>query len=161
MSAPTLPGRPSGSPSVNTNDNEAIDASIAALPCDIAAVPALLDDIANLRSSFDTSSRGGGGAGPADRKARLALLAKARKLVQALETPRETMLKHVGAETACFFSIALGVDIGLFVELAKDEGRPKSKEELAENLGFAVDALGVFSFLFPLLFFFPCFEPSF
>jgi len=161
MSAPTLPGRPSGSSSVNTNDNEAIDASIAALPCDIAAVPSLLDDIANLRTSFDTSSGGGGGAGPADRKARLALLAKARKLVQALETPRETMLKHVGAETACFFSIALGVDIGLFVELAKDEGRPKSKEELAENLGFAVDALGVFSFLFPLLFFFPCFEPSF
>lgn len=132
MSGPVLPHCPAAS-ATNTSDNEAIDASIAAAPCDIASVPSLLDDITHLRRGFDASTR--------DRASRLALLAKARTLVQALETPRETMLRHVGAETACFFSLALGVDIGLFVELAKEQGCPKTTASLAKALNFDADAL--------------------
>jgi hypothetical protein len=68
---------------------ETVDISIASAPCDISSVPRLIDDIASLGSAHDLS---------ADRDARLSLLEKARSLVAALETPRETMLKHVGAE---------------------------------------------------------------
>jgi hypothetical protein len=68
---------------------EIVDLSIASVPNDIGSVPGLLDDIAFLGSTHELS---------ADRDGRLSLLEKARSLVAALETPRETMLKHVGAE---------------------------------------------------------------
>jgi len=59
------------------------------LPCDPGSVPGLLDEISQLRDKCDVST---------DRGIRLELLSKARALVQALETPRETMLKHCGAQ---------------------------------------------------------------
>ncbi|KAK1749993.1 hypothetical protein QBC47DRAFT_127715 [Echria macrotheca] len=111
---------------------EQIDLSIASTPQDIAKVPGLLNDIASLGSSHDLSI---------DRGARLALLEKARSLVTALETPRETMLKHTGAETASFVSIALGIDIGLFKEMAKNGGSAKPAPELAKALGINVEVL--------------------
>ncbi|KAK1751998.1 S-adenosyl-L-methionine-dependent methyltransferase [Echria macrotheca] len=120
-----LPLRPASS------EDTDFDPSIASSPCDIAAVPSLLADISFLRASFDVST---------NRDARLHLLDKARALVRSLETPRETMLKHVGAETACFFSLALGVDVGLFTALAKGD-TPKSVNELAGTIGFDVDGL--------------------
>ena len=66
-----------------------MDISIATSPCDINSVPGLVNDISSLGSRGDLS---------ADRKSRLSLLEKARSLVRALETPRETMIKHVGAQ---------------------------------------------------------------
>lgn len=67
---------------------EVIDISIASSPCDIGVVPSLLDDISALGKNLSSDDRDG----------RLALLEKARCLVRALETPRETMLKHCGAQ---------------------------------------------------------------
>ncbi|KAK3687217.1 hypothetical protein B0T22DRAFT_509768 [Podospora appendiculata] len=69
------------------------------------------------------------------------LLDKARALVQALETPKETMLRQCGADSASFYTIALGVDVGLFDELAKDAGSPKTTPELAAALEFGADLL--------------------
>jgi hypothetical protein len=65
-----------------------VDISIALQPNDSDAVPAILKGI----SSF--------GDAPAIGKdeTRLALLAKARDLVRALESPRETMIKHCWAQ---------------------------------------------------------------
>ena len=67
---------------------DVVDISIASAPCDMGAVPSLLTDISTL----------GGQLSDGDREGRLRLLDKARSLVRALETPRETMLKHVGAQ---------------------------------------------------------------
>lgn len=66
-----------------------VDVSIAAAPCDLESVPGLLENISALRGRDDFGN---------NRDARLYLLDQARQLVRALESPRETMLKHVGAE---------------------------------------------------------------
>ncbi|KAK4449954.1 O-methyltransferase [Podospora aff. communis PSN243] len=118
--------------SKQTDIEESVHISIASAPRDIGSVPSLLADIASLGNHSDLS---------ADREARLSLLDKARSLVAALETPRETAVKHVGAETASFFSIGLGVEVGLFHELAKNNGSPKKDTELAEILGFDLGIL--------------------
>lgn len=68
--------------------NPPVDLSIALLPNDSIAVPEILKGI----SSF-------GDAPSIDKdETRLALLATARDLVRALETPRETMIKHCWAQ---------------------------------------------------------------
>ncbi|KAH8661162.1 S-adenosyl-L-methionine-dependent methyltransferase [Ilyonectria robusta] len=108
-----------------------IDISIASSPCDIGVVPSLLDDISALGKNLSGD----------DRDSRLALLEKARSLVRALETPRETMLKHCGAQTASFFCLALGNDVGLFKQMAAGGGSPNKVESLAKALGFEVDLL--------------------
>ncbi|KAK0627832.1 S-adenosyl-L-methionine-dependent methyltransferase [Immersiella caudata] len=111
---------------------EPANLSIASAPCDLSAVPGLLGDIASLGNNHDFS---------ADREARLSLIEKARSLVSALETPREAMSRHIGAETASFFSIGLGVEAGLFRELATNNGAAKTAPELAKALGFDINAL--------------------
>lgn len=66
------------------------DISINARPCDLGRVSSLIDDIASYNwGHIDFST---------DRNARISLLSKARSLIAALETPRETMLRHIGAE---------------------------------------------------------------
>jgi len=114
------------------NNEPLVDVAIASAPNDIAAVPGLLNDMSFLKNNLDVSS---------SREGRLYLLDKARALVQALETPRETMLKHVGAETSAFFTITLGIEVGLFKELARRGGTPKKSADLARAIGFDVDGL--------------------
>jgi hypothetical protein len=65
-----------------------VDISTALQPNDSNAVPEILKGITSL------------GDAPAvdNDETRLALLAKARDLVRALETPRETMIKHNWAQ---------------------------------------------------------------
>lgn len=75
---------------VSSKESEKIDASIASAPCDADSVPALLADVATLGQHFSADNR----------SVRLELLEKARSLVRALETPRETMLKHVGGQVS-------------------------------------------------------------
>lgn len=57
-------------------------------PNDLDAVPELTENIKTL----------GGGISIKDDSRRRELLAQARRLVQALETPRETMIKHCWAQ---------------------------------------------------------------
>ena len=77
-------------PSAKNDGTELVDTAVASSPCDIEAVPSLLDEISAL----------GKDVGNGDREGRLELLEKARSLVRALETPRETMLKHCGAQVS-------------------------------------------------------------
>lgn len=65
-------------------DGTPIDVSIALAPNDKKAIPTLVNE---LQSGVSTLDAGGD-------EARHELLIKARTLVQALETPRETMIKH-------------------------------------------------------------------
>lgn len=73
----------------NTTEADQIDISIGSAPCDIDNVPTLLENITSYRGRDDLGT---------NRNDRLALLEQARQLVHALETPRELMLKHIGAE---------------------------------------------------------------
>lgn len=71
---------------------DTLDLSIAIHPSDLAAVPALVKTIVKEAESLT----------PGDDAARHALLINARSLVQALETPRETMIKHAWAQVTHF-----------------------------------------------------------
>lgn len=65
-----------------------VDISVALRANDLGSVPVLSAEIASAGCSLDDR----------DYDARQALLRKARALVTALETPRETMIKHNWAE---------------------------------------------------------------
>lgn len=75
---------------LNGADNGPINVSIATSPNNIAAVPELLREITAGVEALTT----GGDA------ARHELIIKARAMVQALETPRETMIKHCWAQVS-------------------------------------------------------------
>lgn len=62
-------------------------------PSNIDAVPKLLSEVASAGNALSK-------AGNDSLKSRLELLAKARKLVHALETPREIMIQHVWAQVS-------------------------------------------------------------
>lgn len=65
-----------------------VDFSIAVRPNDFDAVPGIVKGIIEKANTLS----------PGDETARHALLIQARSLVQALETPRETMTKHTWAQ---------------------------------------------------------------
>ncbi|KAK3291164.1 S-adenosyl-L-methionine-dependent methyltransferase [Chaetomium fimeti] len=102
-----------------------VDVSIALRPNDLERVPGLIQDI----------SATGDALKPDDGARRLQLLEKARDLVRALETPRETMIKHCWAEPSCLMALSIGVNIGLFHHMVKDGDRSKKAGDLAKTLG--------------------------
>lgn len=71
-----------------------VDESIATEPNNIEAVPRLLKEITQAFDKFTTSNVG-----------RQDILAKCRTLVQALETPRETMIYHCWAQASTVLSV--------------------------------------------------------
>lgn len=103
----------------------AVDISVALAPNSLKSVPALVQDI---NAVADRVSAG-------DETARLELVETARSLVRALETPRETMIKHCWAQPSAFAALSTGVDVGLFSALAENEGSAKNANELATKLG--------------------------
>jgi two-component sensor histidine kinase len=75
----TSPGTPS------------VDQAIALSPCDLEAVPTILGETLSNALKYSNGSF-------KDDRVRLELLENARSLVRALETPRETMIKHTWAQ---------------------------------------------------------------
>ena len=67
-----------------------VDVSAALRPNDPESVPGLIQDISDASHDLDSD----------DGVSRLRLLGKARDLVRALETPRETMIKHCWAQVS-------------------------------------------------------------
>lgn len=65
-----------------------VDVSVALAPNGLKSVSKLVDDISSLQTSASNGNE----------EARLDLVDKARRLVRALETPRETMIKHCWAQ---------------------------------------------------------------
>ncbi|KAL6859799.1 hypothetical protein ACO1O0_003823 [Amphichorda felina] len=86
---------------------------------DPAAVPALIKEIAALGENFTDGS---------DEDVRLDLLIKARTLWKALETPRETMIRHCWAQPAAFTALTAGVEKGVWTYLAERDGPFKAAE---------------------------------
>ena len=79
----------------NGSNGAVVDKAVAIAPNNIDAVHGLVKQI---NAGVDVLNTGGD-------EARHALLVKARNLMQALETPRETMIKHCWAQvsTATFW----------------------------------------------------------
>ncbi|KAK7921285.1 hypothetical protein PG985_009307 [Apiospora marii] len=98
-----------------------VDKAVATSPNNMDAVPGLVKQI---NSGVDALGAGGD-------EARHALLVKARSLMQALETPRETMIKHCWAQTGAMAGLTTGVDTGLWALMAKNGDRPQKVSELA------------------------------
>ncbi|TLD26357.1 hypothetical protein PspLS_05160 [Pyricularia sp. CBS 133598] len=103
----------------------AVDPSIATQPADLAAVPELAEAIAASAGSVTAE----------DQASRYDLLVKARSLVQALETPRETMIKHCWAQTSAIGALTFGIDTGLWELMARNGDRPQAVADLAGALG--------------------------
>ncbi|KAF3066413.1 Demethylsterigmatocystin 6-O-methyltransferase [Daldinia childiae] len=101
------------------------DLNMASRPCDLASVSMHVDKINKLAAA----------ASPSDNGTRLELAEAARRLVRALETPRETMIKHCWAQPSAMTAITTGVDLGLFDAMVKDGGRSKTSVELASAVG--------------------------
>ena len=74
----------------NGSNGVIVDKAVVTAPNNIDAVPGLVKQI---NSGVDVLSTGGD-------EARHALLVNARNLMQALETPRETMIKHCWAQVS-------------------------------------------------------------
>lgn len=79
-----------GASGTNGSNGVIVDKAVAISPNNIDAVPGLVKQI---NAGLDVLSTGGD-------EARHALLVKARNLMQALETPRETMIKHCWAQVS-------------------------------------------------------------
>ncbi|KAF6835130.1 Demethylsterigmatocystin 6-O-methyltransferase 8 [Colletotrichum musicola] len=107
-----------------------LDPSVAVKPSDFKIAAELSAKISTLGASLS----------PDDNESRLELLRQARSLVQALETPRETMVKHLWAQPGVGFAIAAGVESGLFKYMVANPG-PRKVKELASALGFDADVL--------------------
>lgn len=72
------------------SNGDAVDISVALSPSDLGSVPSLLSEIHSLGTDHPHNNHNG----------RLQLLEKAKALVRALETPRETVVRHTRVE-AC------------------------------------------------------------
>jgi hypothetical protein len=83
-----------------------IKSSPAVLPGNISAVPQILSDIAARGRDLQS-------AGDVALKPRLELLSKARELVAALETPRETMIRDIWTEVrnSLMAAVSHGADL--------------------------------------------------
>lgn len=126
----------------NTFNQPLVEISIVTSPNNLEAVPGLLTD---LKAGVSALSAGG-------REARQDLLIKARTLVQSLETPRETMLKHCWAQvsflplcettkinclvkTGAMSGLIFGVDTGLWKLMVENGEKPQKVSNLATSLG--------------------------
>ncbi|KAK3693085.1 S-adenosyl-L-methionine-dependent methyltransferase [Podospora appendiculata] len=104
----------------------ALDVSLASTPCDLDGVPVILSRITALSQGLQSS----------DHERRLQLLGEARALVQAIETPRDRMIMDMWARVMTIGTLRIGYESGVFGEMLKDGGRPKTVSELAEATGF-------------------------
>lgn len=74
-----------------------VPVSVALSPSDADAVPQLLQEITQGVDKWQSLQKSGGDSLQID-EARHELLIKTRSMMQALETPRETMIKHCWAQ---------------------------------------------------------------
>ncbi|GJD01163.1 O-Methyltransferase [Colletotrichum higginsianum] len=107
-----------------------LDVSVAVQANDARSVAELSDAVGSLGRTFS----------PENEEGRLQLLKQTRSLLQALETPRETMIKHCWAQPSVSFVIATGIESGLFSYMAQNPG-PKRVDQLSKALSFDHDVL--------------------
>ncbi|KAI1463482.1 uncharacterized protein F4812DRAFT_468603 [Daldinia caldariorum] len=106
-------------------DRQATVPEIALKPCDLASLDTHVRRINELSSSVSAVDNG----------ARLELVAAARRLVRALETPRETMIKHCWAQPSAMTALTTCVELGLFKVMAENDGKGKTSTDLTGAVG--------------------------
>ncbi|KGO50161.1 hypothetical protein PEX2_056390 [Penicillium expansum] len=114
----------SGTTRADGEPHEAFLARVATSPSTPELVPSLVKQVASLGKSANLQ----------DYDDRIALLEAAQSLVYALQTPREAMNRHCWELASTYASVEIGIDLGLFAILSKDE-KPKSAAELAKATG--------------------------
>ncbi|KAJ5500268.1 hypothetical protein LT330_002256 [Penicillium expansum] len=114
----------SGTTRADGEPHEAFLARVATSPSTPELVPSLVKQVASLGKSANLQ----------DYDDRIALLEAAQSLVYALQTPREAMTRHCWDLASTYASVEIGIDLGLFAILSKDE-KPKSAAELAKATG--------------------------
>ncbi|RYP84309.1 hypothetical protein DL769_001224 [Monosporascus sp. CRB-8-3] len=102
-----------------------VDPAFAVVPSNIGAVPKLLSEVASGGAALSK-------AGNASLIPRLELLAKARELVHALETPREP---------SNVMAISFGVHTGLWTTMVNNGDGPQKVADLAKQLGMQEELL--------------------
>ncbi|KAI1323500.1 S-adenosyl-L-methionine-dependent methyltransferase [Xylariaceae sp. FL0255] len=108
-----------------------VDIAVALAPTILAAVPKLLEEMNADLTKLNEE----------DHEFRHQFLLKARLLVQSLETPRETMVKHTWAQTGALAAIQLGVDTGLWSLMVQRGEQPQKIADLASTLGIETPLL--------------------
>ncbi|KAI6087250.1 S-adenosyl-L-methionine-dependent methyltransferase [Hypoxylon rubiginosum] len=111
-----------------------IDVVSAIAPTNIGAVPKLLSEVASAGEALSE-------AGHDSVVARRELLAKARELTRALETPREIMIQQVWAQPCNVMAISFGVQSGLWTAMANNGDGPQKVVDLAKQLGVQEELL--------------------
>ncbi|SPJ72164.1 related to O-methyltransferase [Fusarium torulosum] len=94
-------------------------------PCNLAAIPQLLDDLVSIAGALNSG----------DMNTRQELLIKLRTLTSAIETPRETVMRHCWTMTSSIGALSFGVDNGLWKAMVKNGDRPQTVDELATQIG--------------------------
>lgn len=112
-----------------------LDESITTLPNAPHRVPGLLQQILSQGIAF---------SGDHGANARVNLLDAARSLANALETPKEAMLRYCWSQSTIYAAIETSVDLGLFTALSHDES-PKTASALAEATGADPNMLGLYT----------------
>ncbi|KAI1337191.1 S-adenosyl-L-methionine-dependent methyltransferase [Xylariaceae sp. FL0016] len=116
----------------NGTNDRMVDVAIALAPTDLKSVPRLLEEMSSGLDKLNGE----------DHQFRHEFLLKARSLVQALETPRETMIKHTWAQLRALAGLQLGVDTGLWALMVKNGEQPQRVSDLANSLGVETLLLG-------------------
>ena len=101
-----------------SSDTQAPEVNVTAAT-DAAAVSTLIKELSALGEGFSVDT---------DENTRLDLLLKARTLFKALETPRETMIRHCWAQPAAMCALTIGTDRGIWTYLAEHDGPFKAAE---------------------------------
>lgn len=104
--------------------SELLNDQIPISPSAPLEVPRLLNQISSHGKAFLQD----------DPDARSKLLEDARALVNAVETPRESMIRYCWAQSTVYAAIETGVDINLFHQLSRDD-KARSSTELAHDTG--------------------------
>ncbi|KAH8900524.1 S-adenosyl-L-methionine-dependent methyltransferase [Thozetella sp. PMI_491] len=100
------------------------DIALGIAPNDIGAAAGLAEEI---QAGIEALATGGNAA-------RQNLLTKARLLLQAVETPRETMARHCWEQPSSSGCILLGIEMGLWKLMASNGRRPQKVNDLAKDL---------------------------
>ncbi|KAJ5196687.1 hypothetical protein N7449_007166 [Penicillium cf. viridicatum] len=111
---------------------------VAIIDPQVATAPSAPEKLAHLQKEIESHSQAYSNG---DGDARLKLLETARSLVQAMETPQETMLRYCWAQPTAFAGIETCIDLGIFFILAQTD-KPKTVAELAATTGAEPELLG-------------------
>lgn len=122
MTAGEIIGQPKKDGVVAPEVHTPLDIGIAVRANDADAVPNILKELNSVGGTTSTLSEDD----------RATLLANARALVRALETPRETMIRHNWAQPGCHTAITCCYNAGVFSYL---DDQPKKVNEIAKKIG--------------------------